>query len=87
MCDDLYCVILSTAQTLIRTMSHKLPDGGASLRKRKEALLARIEQLKRPVPDLSMPLQPGHSVQLHHKSKLTYQAKMLTVGAVEHLHS
>lgn len=87
MCDDLYCVILSTAQTLIRTMSHKLPDGGASLRKRKEALLARIEQLKRPVPDLSMPLQPGHGVQLHHKSKLTYQAKMLTVGAVEHLHS
>lgn len=74
-------------QTLIQTMSHRLPDGGASLQQRKEALLARLQQLKRPAPDLAHPTAAVPEVQLHNKNRLTYQAKMLTAGAVEQLHS
>ena len=77
----------SPLQTLIRTLGHKLPDGGADLRRRKVALLARLEQLKRPAPDLNKPLSAGPGVQLHNKNRLTYQAKMLTAGTVEQLHS
>jgi hypothetical protein len=59
------------------------------LQRQREALLARLEKLKRPVPDLTHPF-PGaapDALQLHHKNKLTYQARILTAGAVEHLHS
>ena len=70
---------------MIKTLSDKLPDGGAQLRRQREALLARLEKLKRPLPDLA---HPGpDALQLHHKNKLTYQARILTAGAVEHLHS
>ena len=65
-------------------MGHKMPDGGAALKQRKEACLARIEQLKRPAPDLD---KPPSGIQLHNKNRLTYQAKMLTAGTVEQLHS
>ena len=70
-------------------MSDKLPDGGAQLRRQREALLARLEKLKRPVPDLTHPISTTgpDALQLHHKNKLTYQARILTAGAVEHLHS
>ena len=68
-------------------MAHKMPDGGAALKQRKEACLARIEQLKRPAPDLDKPLSTGPGIQLHNKNRLTYQAKMLTAGTVEQLHS
>ena len=72
---------------MIKTLSDKLPDGGAQLKRQREALLARLEKLKRPVPDLTQLLPPGADIQLHNKNKLTYQARMLTAGAVQHLHS
>ena len=41
-------------QTLIHTMSNKLPDGGAQLRAQKQAILNRMAVIKRPIPEIDL---------------------------------
>ena len=44
----------ASPQMLIRTMSDKLPDGGAQLRAQKEAILGRMTAMKKPVPEIDL---------------------------------
>lgn len=72
---------------LIQQMSHKLPDGGAELRRWRKLLHARLDEMKRPpMIDLSE-IGRGGVVTLAGRKGLTLQAKMLTSGAVEKLHA
>ncbi len=67
-------------------MAHKLPDGGAQLNAMRKKLYERLNQMKKPPKDLAELLQQqrvGNNVQARN---ITSQARMLTSGAVEHLH-
>lgn len=69
---------------MIREMSHKLPDGGAELRRRRAMILNRIQEMKKPpVINLSEIGQGGVVKQ----KGLVFQARLLTSGAVEQLHA
>lgn len=68
-------------------MSHRLPDGGAQLRRRRALLYERLQQIKKvPTMNLSELGAAGGVVELTGRKGLTSQARMLTSGAVEHLH-
>lgn len=70
-------------QTLLRLVAHKLPDRGADLHRKKNLLLQRLNQMKKPV-DLAA-IKSSASAQASKKG-LTFQAKMMTANVVEHLH-
>ncbi len=72
-------------------MSHKLPDKGESLKKRRKELYERLDTMKNPprnLAEMRHDLGKGTGqVVLASKKGLTIQAKALTHGAVEHLHT
>ena len=47
---------------MIRTMSDKLPDGGAQLKAHKQKILDRINHLNRPVPTVDLTYERGVAV-------------------------
>jgi len=49
----------ASPQMLIRTMSDKLPDGGAQLRAQKQAILARMAVMNRPLPVIDLSGTPA----------------------------
>ena len=75
---------------MLKAMAHKLPDGGAELQRRKQALYQRLDRMKNPPRNLEVmkrDLEAGASkVILASKKGITLQAKALTQGAVEHMH-
>ena len=66
-------------------MSHRLPDGGAELHRRRALLYDRLKQIKSS-PDVDLVKLASGNVFLTDKG-LKSQARMLTTGAVEHLHA
>lgn len=77
------CLHSLLMQSLITSMAHKLPDGGADLHRKKKLLTERLNQMKKPV-DMEI-LQSSGSI-LTSKKGLTFQAKIMTTNVVEHLH-
>ena len=69
---------------MIKEMSHKLPDGGAQLKARRDMLYERLNKIKNPRKTDLAALGQASATGLARKG-LILQAG-LTSGVVEHLH-
>lgn len=70
---------------MITHMAHRLPDGGADLKAKREQLLARLREMKKPV-NIHAIQQLQQQQQRHPSHGLAMQARILTNNVVEHLH-
>lgn len=70
---------------MLQTQSAHLPDGGAALRMQQKQVTQRLRELKVSPPKVLDPEETA-SILISQRN-ITAQSKLLTVGAVKHLHS
>ena len=76
-------LLFSFIQSLLRNIGHKLPDGGADLRRKRDLLSARLNQIKKPTDPATMQRLISAST---NKKGLALQSRMMTANVVEQLH-